>query len=169
MPAKALSSLSGFSALLKVLGMAPKAIKGIANWYGIKPSDEDRAILIEYCKHLNERRVFFAPYHAEVAGACRWSLDEVRKLTYDAASKLKHEAATAFLHAILDHLRAFLDRWGSGPEPRDQDLVRFCMDLGSLRTAVRGYVALIGDLEPKAKAPNLFTDDKPERPRHPPR
>jgi hypothetical protein len=162
MPTPTPPGLSGLSAMLKVLGMAPKYLKDISNWYALKPSDEERAILVQYCKHLNERRVFFAPHHREAAGAYRASLDEVRRLTLDASSRVEHAGATAYLHAILDHVRDFLDRWG-GPEPHDEELVRFCMELGGLRTSVRGYIALLGELEPKAKAPNLFKDDEDER------
>jgi hypothetical protein len=154
------ASLDALTKLVKLFGTAPKHLKSVADWYGLKPSDGDRRVIREYCKHLNERRVFFAPYHREAAGACRYSLEEVRRLTYEASAKVEHPGATAFLHSILDHVRKFLDAW-SGPEPQDEALVRFCMDLGTLRTSVRAYVALLQTLEPKAKAPNLFRDEPP--------
>ncbi len=166
MPAAGLNALKVLLTLANVgQKIVKKAIKALEEPF--TASNEDRKLIVAYCKSLDERRALFAPYHAEVAGSVMSSLDAVREQTRVVHAQLEHPVATAYLEAILDHLRKFLDKWDarlreSGSyrrEPRDQELVEFCVDLGSLRESIRTFVALMPDIDKKAKAPNLFADE----------
>jgi hypothetical protein len=147
-------SATGFQ-LAKVLFQVFRLLKGPAGKAAAtargKPSSGERAALVEFSKFLDERRVFFADYQAEVIVACVYSLGQIKTQTEATLAKLEHPAARALIGAILDRVRLSLDRWhGFDPtgrydtrllarphhETEAQQLATFFEDLGDLRRCV---------------------------------
>jgi hypothetical protein len=161
-------------AILKLLGFAPKVAAKLAQWNG-KLGAEDRKRLVAYCRRIDERRVFSTDYGSEVVECCVSSLSQVKEFTDATLAEVEHPAAQAVLGAILDSVRAFLDRWGAYHTPRfgwdrprppglrDADeMPEFFADLGELRSKMGLYVGMLTVMEPKAKAPKLLDRDPQE-------
>lgn len=164
---------SAFKAVLAALKASKSLYEGFQQWKG-RPTKADQEALVAYCRRLDERRVFSAPFNIEVEEVCVSSVNGVKDVTEDVLSKLKHPAAQAALGAILDELRRFLDRWYGyrGPERfplhrrgdpgfhRDDDglqqQMEFFKDLGELRGRMKVFVGMIIELAPKAVAPTLI-------------
>jgi hypothetical protein len=160
-----------------VLGLIVKAAPGILDalrkTYG-KPTKAETHRLIAYARRLDERRVFYFPYDVECEVMCISSLDEVRRFTDETLAEMGNEGARAALGAILDHLRAYLDKWSAARMPRDHwdrrrffrgmapgdhsddGIDSFFQDLGELRSTMKQMLELLRLIEPKIKAPNLL-------------
>jgi hypothetical protein len=167
------ANLEGFKLALKVLGVAPRLYEHVKVWKG-GPTKEDSERLVRYCRRLDERRVFSAPYHMELAQSCVGSISEVRQYTDEALADIKHPVARAAIGAILDEVRRFEDKWhgyqssadwhphrfgGRFERTSDRD---FFQDLGGLRDKMKVFVGMITELVPDATAPKLFgPDDEP--------
>ncbi len=158
-------NFSAFSFAFKLIGAAPKLYAKVQTWRG-SPSKEDRARLIAYCRRLDERRVFSAPFDDEVEDVCVASLNQVKEFTDEALADIEHPAARAAVGAILDEVRKFLDKWHGyrGPRSfglhprhpwRDQDVRSpdFFQDLGELRGKMKLLVGMLTEMVPAAKAP----------------
>jgi hypothetical protein len=155
--------------IFKLLGVAPKVYAKLRQWRG-GPSSEDSARLVRYCRRLDERRVFSAPYNSEVEEMCVASLEQVKSYTDEALSELDHPLAQAAVGAIFDELRGFIQKWHGhragrrwpphhwsrdhGEQERD-----FFQDLGELRGRMRIFVGMLTELVPDAKAPRLLGDE----------
>lgn len=111
------------------------------------PSKADKEQIRALLVQLDERRVFHAPFHDEVVGACLYSLDEVRKSAYDALGKLSNEPAKAVVGAVLDETRVFVEKWKASSlypvvrrsiqaDEEDSELREFFQALGALRERV---------------------------------
>lgn len=61
--------LSAIQTIFKLLGVAPKVYERVQQWKG-EPTKEDRERLVRYCRRLDERRVFSAPFNSEVEESC---------------------------------------------------------------------------------------------------
>jgi hypothetical protein len=150
------SALRGVMALFNV----PVHIRKMVRATKRQPTREEAEILVAYARRLNERRVFFAPFNVEVVECCIGSLEEVRRFTDEALSKLKHPYARATVAAILEDVRHFLDRWRAFRTPRDPwrhrmhgdgeeaELAEFFKDLGELRIKVRMWCEMLVQIEP---------------------
>jgi hypothetical protein len=137
-----------------------------------KPSAAEAKILVEFVKRLDERRVFSAPYDAEVVESCIGSLASFKNTTEEYLAKLDHAGARAALGAILTSLRRFLDKWhgfstralGDPWEPpifghgRNEKRREFFEDLGHLRAEVLILVDLLRQLEPKVRRTNAHPE-----------
>jgi len=165
------------SAVSIVLGMVskavPNALDALRTKYG-KPTKADSERLIAYARRLDERRVFYFPYEMESDVMSISSLDEVRRFTDETLAAMGNETARAALGGILDHLRAFLDKWSGARMPRhhwdhrgfrgmrpgdDPDGIdSFFQDLGELRGSMKQMLELLMLVEPKIKAPNLLPE-----------
>ena len=161
--ATAIAAYKAAKAIIEGVGVAKTAASKFDKWYGNKPSPEDAKEIVAYCKHIDERRVFFFSSGDEQIGSCLWSLNEVRQATIETKAKIEHPGIAAFLGAALDAVRAFLDKWvGFGTDRRDRRHLdsehAFFADLGDLRSKMRTYVAMFATFAPKAKAPNLFKE-----------
>jgi|CZKU01.1.fsa_nt_gi hypothetical protein len=110
-PATAIAAYESAKKIIEAVGIAREKASKFDRWYTHKPSEEDAKRIVAYCKHLNERRVFYFSYGDEQIESCLWSLDEVRKLTLDTMSNIEHPGAEAFLGAALDEIRAFQKAW----------------------------------------------------------
>lgn len=154
----------GLGTVFKALGAAPKLYEKYEEWQG-KPTAKDRDLIVEYCRRLDERRVFSEAHQSEVVEACLASLDEVRAFTDEVLARARHPVAQAAMGAVLDEVRKFLDKWIPRRSPRLNHRLRefpgrepsheFFQDLGELRVKMRIYVGMLTDLVPKATAPRL--------------
>lgn len=155
--------------LMKLAGAVPKLYEKLQQWRG-QPSREDRERLLRYCRRLDERRVFSAPFNQEVDAACLASLEQVKSYTDEALSEVEHPAAQAAVGAILDEVRGFIDKWHGfrlhhrhwdmppfGPRGSD-GMKDFFQDLGELRGKMRIFVGILTALVPEARAPRLLDD-----------
>jgi hypothetical protein len=90
--------------------------------------------------------------------------------TDEALSEVDHPLAQAAVGAILDELRAFIDKWHghrgrrwSPPHHWDRDEGErerdFFQDLRELRGRMRIFVGMLTELVPEAKAPRLLGDE----------
>ena len=57
-------NLEAFKTILKILAVAPQLYDKLQEWKG-KPSKGDREKLVQYCRRIDERRVFRAAYDEE--------------------------------------------------------------------------------------------------------
>lgn len=142
-----------FAMLMALIRFKGSAIDAVAR-ARLLPTSNDKAIINTLLDQLQQRRVFHAPFHDEVVNACVASVDEVRRLAYDVHSRLENEPAKAFVGALLDDARGFVDRWKAssiyptvpgwdrcfGPAVDDGDLREFYQSLGGLREKVGLYV-----------------------------
>ena len=158
-----------------VVKAAPDILDALRKKYG-KPTRAESARLIAYARRLDERRVFYFPYDMESDVMCVSSLDEVRRFTDEALADMGNAGGRAALGAILDHLRAFLDKWSGAHIPRDHwdrrrlfggmapgdhpedGIDTFFQDLGELRSTMKQMLELLRLIEPKIKAPNLLPE-----------
>lgn len=136
-----------------------------------KPTAAEAKLLIEFARRLDERRVFSAPFDAEIVESCLSSLDSFKAITEDYLAKIEHPGARAALGAMLTSLRRFIDKWHGfttrriwdGPFPFDAPRFReerrtgaeFFQDLGSVRAEIRLLVELLVDIEPKVSVPSI--------------
>jgi hypothetical protein len=162
MPDKLAVKLSA-SAAISVVQAARDVFRKLRS----KPSAAEAKILVEFAKRLNERRVFSAPYDAEIVESCLGSLGSFKDITEDYLAKLEHAGARAALGAILTSIRRFLDKWhgfstralGDPWEPpifghgRDAKRREFFEDLGHLRAEITILVDLLREIEPKIAVP----------------
>ena len=156
-----------------VVKIAPDILDSLRKKFG-KATKAEAERLVAYARRLDERRVFYFPYDMESEALCISSLDEVRRFTDETLAEMGNEAARAALGAILDHLRAFLDKWSGARMPRarwdhprfyrgmdpsdhhEDGIDRFFQDLGELRSTMKAMIELLRLLEPKVSAPNLL-------------
>lgn len=168
-------SFQSVKTLFGLLKLAPAIQKGLRRWKG-RPTVAERALLAEWARRLDERRVFFVDYNIEVVEACLASLEHVRDFTDETLGKVKHAGARAMLGAILDVVRQFNDNWHGfqtpgpnhvsrhrGDREDSRSLAHFFEDLGELRAKVRLLVGALADIEPEVKAPNLLDRDDERR------
>ena len=162
-----------------VLGLVIKAVPTVRDHLRKamgKPSQIESECLIQYVRRLDERRVLYHPYNVEVIECCVSSLDEARRFTDETLAKVESPGARAALGAILDRVRAFLDRWHGARTPRDwwshgglhreaisggDGLDEFFQDLGELRGTMTAMLELLKLVEPRIKAPNLLPEASP--------
>lgn len=153
-------------AVLKLISVSPAVYEKLKEWKG-KPTKAEREILVKYCRRIDERRVFRAPFHAEVLEACVNSLSQVKEYTDATLAELEHAGARATLGAILDVTRTFLDKWHGRRTPRmgwmpgfhrdeGDSANEFFEDLGELRGKMKVLVGILSELEPRASCPNLL-------------
>jgi len=156
------------SVILKLLGLIPKIGEQAQQWVG-HASTEDQERLVQYCRLVDNRRVFSAPFNVEVVESCVASLVDVKRYTEEALSKLEHGTAQACLGGILDHTRTFIDKWhgyrgqrhwgpfpGHGSGGPGEDDRAFFQDLGELRGRMKILIGLLTELAPSATAPQLL-------------
>jgi hypothetical protein len=162
-------NFTAFKWVFKLIGSAPKLYERVNEWRG-QPSKEDRERLVRYCRRLDERRVFSAPFNVEVEEICISSLRQVKDYTDEALAELEHPTARAAVGAILDETRKFLDTWHDYRGPRrwvpehrwgahehEGDRQRdFFQDLGELRGKMKVLVGMLTELAPNATAPKLL-------------
>jgi hypothetical protein len=154
--------------VFELLRVAKALHEGVQDWRG-RPTKTERERLVEYCRRLDERRVFSAPFYDEVEISCIGSLEQIKDFTDEALSKMKHPAARAALGAILDQVRRFLDTWRNPRQRRPfalhghwhdrgdgQQRMEFFQDLGELRANMKLLVGIVAELAPGADAPKLF-------------
>jgi len=103
-----------------LLKLAPAVQSGLRRWKG-RPTVAERALLAEWARRLDERRVFFADYDIEVVESCLASLEHVRTFTDETLAKVEHAGARAVLGAILDLVRQIGDKWHGFQTPRFGD------------------------------------------------
>jgi hypothetical protein len=163
---------AALSILFRVMNVAPKLRARLAKYKG-KPTDDDRKILVQFARVINERRVFHASFHMEVVEACLGSLGYVKDETEKVIASISHPAAEAVLGAFLDDLRAFLDKWHGKSTPRtlhldgrprsqddpwrdrEADLPAFFSDLGQLRERANVWFGALKQVEPKVAVPKF--------------
>jgi hypothetical protein len=158
-------NLEAFKYFLKMLAVAPRVYEKLQEWKG-KPSKEDREKLIGYCRRMDERRVFRADYRVEELMACLSSLSQVKEFTDEILAEVSHPGAQAFLGAILDAIRRFLDEWERQRDHGDRwggighgfRRDEFFQDLGELRGKVKIFISMLIELEPDAKASRLLAE-----------
>lgn len=136
----------------------PASVQGMVRSWKRRPTLAERDLLLEHANRLDARRVFSAPFHAEVVEACVASLDEVRRFTDETVAKLKHPGARVMLEAIREDIRSFLDKWHRARTPRHFDLdfgrregsdaAEFFKDLGTLRERVQTWRSILASIEP---------------------
>ena len=169
---------AAISVMFKVMNVAPKLQEKLAKYRG-KPTAEERKVLVQFCRTISERRVFYAPYDSEVVEGCVGSLREVKNKTEKVLASISNPGVQALLGAFLDDVRAFLDKWSGkstprgmspdswGPErhapwrDREADLPEFFRGLGQLRERAVVWFAWLAQIEPKAKIPK-FGDAQPK-------
>lgn len=163
--------LTAFIAILKAAAASPRWYEKLQVAKG-KPSKADRDRLIAYCRRIDERRVFSAPFNVEVVECCVASLSQIKEFTDATLANLAHPAAQAVVGAMLDEVRHFLDRWGGYQTPRypwdiappsyrreGEEFTAFFQDLGELRAKMRLFVGMLEELEPRAQATRLLGHD----------
>ncbi len=139
-----------------------------------KPTAVEAKLLVEFARRLDERRVFSAPYNAEIVEACLASLDSFKTITEDYLAKLDHPGARAALGAMLTSLRRFIDKWYGFttsrfwdgpfqfPSPRHREDKRtemeFFQDLGDLAAEIRVLLQFLLELEHKVSAPSIIEE-----------
>jgi hypothetical protein len=148
--------------ILRAMGLRPKIADAIAQWR-CKPAKADRDLAVEFCRWLDERRVFQRPMNSEVVEACVSSLGYVRDRAAEFQARVEDNGVRAVLGGLLDVTRRFLDRWEGVSTPRPYphhppfersphetpddpgtaDLPEFFEDLGELRGNVRTLVSIL--------------------------
>jgi hypothetical protein len=160
-----ISAVGTFTTVFKMMSIAPSAYQKLNEWRG-KPSKKEREALKRYCRRLDERRVFSAPFNSEVVECCVASVSQVKEYTDETLANLDHPATRAVLGAIMDVLRGFLDEWHGRRTPPDpfgwasrggrNEIGAFYEDLGELRSKMKMLIGLISELEPAATCPKLL-------------
>jgi hypothetical protein len=161
----------GIRLMFKAMSVAPRLPKLLGR-YESKPSAGDRKVLVAFAKLMDERRVWRHPFHMEVFEACVSSLSLVKDKAEEAITQIENPGAQAVLGALLDDLRAFIDRWhgcstprslrggweppgGGGQRGGDSDLTAFFDDLGALRVRAQLWMSALKEIEPKIKVPKF--------------
>jgi hypothetical protein len=163
--------LSTLKLLLQAWKAAPE-LRGLLDAAMKAQTKGDRELIVKYCRRLDERRVFSAPFSGEVVEVCVGSLSDVKDFTDETLAEVDHAGARAALGAIIDQIRCFLDSWGGFKTARidwdfyprrhdpltdrrlgGQQLADFFQDLGELRSKMRLLVSILVELAPKASAP----------------
>jgi hypothetical protein len=81
-------NFAAFKVVLKLLGAAPQLYEKVQQWRG-RPTKEDQQRLVSYCRRIDERRVFSAPYNVEVEEVCVASLSQVKEFTDEALAGME--------------------------------------------------------------------------------
>jgi hypothetical protein len=154
------------------MNVAPALRAKLAKYRG-KPTAADQKTLVQFCRMINERRVFYAPFHMEVVEGCTGSLSHVKDETEKTLAAISHPGAEAVLGAFLDDLRRFLDKWSGkstprglhfdtgrhpGGEPwrdREADLAEFFTDLGRLRERASLWFGALAQIDAKVIVPKF--------------
>lgn len=160
------------SVLLSLLRLIPCAYEKAVEWTG-KPGKEDKKKVREFVGLINERRVFLAPYNAEVVECVLGFLRVVLDTAAKTHAAITHPMSKQSVGVVLDDTRKFLDRWSRYTTPRSErlrpawehfddqselnKLLEFYADLGELRGKVKTAVQLLKEYaDPTLAAPNLL-------------
>lgn len=156
---------SDTSLILRLLQSVPSAYQKVKEIFG-GLSKVDQRLVKEFVGRLDERRVFYVPYHAEQVEQVVGSLRTVAKDSLQTLAGLSHGPSKAAVGVVLDQTRKFLDRWGDARTPPqrgrfpawfDQETSKFFEDLGELRGQVRFAVEFLQEFaDAQLRAPSIL-------------
>jgi hypothetical protein len=156
--------------IIRLLKLIPPAYDKFQEFSG-RPSRADGQLVKAFVRRLDERRVFYAPFHSECVEMVVGSLQRVVDDSLATHASLTHGLSQAAVGLVLDATRKFLDRWSRATTPPqrgrfpawfDEETARFFEDLGELRGQVRTAVELLREFsDPALQAPSLLGDEPP--------